>query len=50
MKCPSSSKTARSSAGSSSSAWPRAEVLYGQPGLSNYQGQGLKLSKHFVGA
>ena len=27
---------------------PRA--LYGAAGLSNYQGQGLKLSKHFVGA
>jgi len=26
------------------------EALYGDAGLSNYQGQGLKLSKHFVGA
>ena len=23
------------------------DVLYGQGGVSNYQGQGLKLSKHF---
>jgi dCTP deaminase len=23
------------------------QVLYGQTGSSNYQGQGLKLSKHF---
>lgn len=23
------------------------QLLYGQSGLSNYQGQGLKLSKHF---
>ena len=26
------------------------DALYGAAGLSNYQGQGLKLSKHFVGA
>jgi len=24
------------------------QALYGQSGVSNYQGQGLKLSKHFV--
>jgi dCTP deaminase len=23
------------------------QLLYGQAGVSNYQGQGLKLSKHF---
>jgi dCTP deaminase len=26
------------------------QALYGAAGLSNYQGQGLKLSKHFAGA
>jgi dCTP deaminase len=26
------------------------EALYGEAGLSNYQGQGLKLSKHFIAA
>ena len=25
------------------------EALYGDAGVSNYQGQGLKLSKHFEG-
>ena len=32
------------------SRWPKPpELLYGQAQTSNYQGQGLKLSKHFRG-
>ena len=45
---PSRSTTARSSAGwSTSSMAERPEILYGRDTGSNYQGQGLKLSKHF---
>ena len=45
---PSRSTTARWSAGSSTSAWrTRPEILYGREMGSNYQGQGLRLSKHF---
>ena len=43
--------TARSSAGWSTSGWRRLpERLYGAGIASNYQGQGLKLSKHFARA
>ncbi len=40
-------KMASLSGGSSMSAWPSGPLSYGAGLKSNYQGQGLKLSKHF---